>query len=92
LINGGSYTGFSVTASTTDPVGNFGGGYDLFLTIKNPTLGTGSPFLGFDFTQLSGTTDTLSVTAAAAVPEPTSLGLLAIGSLSLLRRRQKCRS
>jgi uncharacterized repeat protein (TIGR03803 family) len=90
LINAASYSGYGVTASTTDPLGIFGNGYDLFLTITDPTLGTGSPYLGFDFTQLTGTTDTLSVNSVAAVPEPASLGLLAIGSLPLLGRRRKC--
>ena len=78
-----------VSASTTGPTGLFGSGYNFYLTITNPTLGTGSPYFGFDFTQLSGTSDTLSVSAvAAAVPEPTSLSLLAIGAITLLRRRQ----
>jgi hypothetical protein len=90
-IDAQTYTGYGVTASATDPTGgSFGGGYDFFITITNPTLGTGSPYFGFDFTQLNNTTDTLSVTtaaAAAAVPEPASLGFLAIGGIALLLRR-----
>jgi uncharacterized repeat protein (TIGR03803 family) len=87
-INAATYTGYEVTASTTDPLSILGTGYDFYITITDPTLGTGSPYFGFDFTQLNGTSDTLSVTAVAAVPEPTSLGLLAICSLGLLGRRR----
>ena len=88
-INSASYSGYSVTASTTDPTENFCSGYNFYITITNPTLGTGSPYLGFDFTQLNGTSDTLSVSAVAAVPEPTSLSLLAIGGITLLARRRR---
>jgi uncharacterized repeat protein (TIGR03803 family) len=86
-INAGTYTGYSVTASTTDPLTNLNNGYDFYITITNDTLGTGSPYFGFDFTQLNGTSDTLSV-AAAAVPEPASIGLLAVGGITLLGRRR----
>jgi len=94
-INAGIYTGFSETASTTDPTGGaFGNGYDLYITITNDTLGTGAPDVGFDFTQLNGIgSDTLSATAAAvtgtAVPEPAIAGLLGMGGLALLRRRRR---
>ena len=88
-INAGTYTGYTITASTTDPLTILNNGYDFYITITNDTLGTGSPYFGFDFTQLNGTSDTLRVTAAAAVPEPASLSLIAIGSLALLRRRRR---
>jgi uncharacterized repeat protein (TIGR03803 family) len=87
-INSGTYTDYSVTASTTDPLTILGTGYDFYITITNDTLGTGSPYFGFDFTQLNGTPDTLSVSAAAAVPEPASVSLLALGAIALLRRRR----
>jgi len=66
------------------------GSLQAVLPHRAPALdhdGTGSPFFGFDFTQLNGTSDTLWVSAAAAVPEPASLGLLAMGGIALLRRR-----
>jgi hypothetical protein len=78
-IDAGTYTGYTVTASTTDPLTIFNNGYDFYFTITNNTLGTGSPYFGFDFTQLNDTTDTLSVSAVAAVPEPASLRIAAIG-------------
>ena len=88
-LNAATYPGYSLLASTTDPTGHFGTGYNFYLTLTNPTLGTGSPYFGFDFTQLNGTTDTLSVSAiAATAPEPTTLSLLAIGAITLLRRRR----
>ena len=87
-INGGSYSGYSLTASTADPIGYFGSGYNFFLTFTGSTLGTGSPYFGFDFTQLNGTSDTLSVNAVAVVPEPASVGLLALGAGGLLARRR----
>jgi uncharacterized repeat protein (TIGR03803 family) len=87
-INAGTYTGYTVTASTTDPLTILGTGYDFYITITGDTLGTGSPYLGFDFTQLNNTTDTLSVSGVAAVPEPASLSLMAAGGIALLRRRR----
>jgi hypothetical protein len=89
-INAGTYSGYSVTASTTDPLSILGTGYDFYITITGDTLGTGSPYFGFDFTQLNSISDTLSVSGAAVtgVPEPTSLSLLAAGGIALLRRRR----
>ena len=85
-INALTYTGYSLTASTTDPTGgSFGSGYNFFLTISGSTLG-GSPYLGFDFTQLNGITDMLSVDDVA-VPEPGCASLLLLGGLAVLRRR-----
>jgi uncharacterized repeat protein (TIGR03803 family) len=88
-INAASYTGYSVTASTTDPLSILNNGYDFYITITNDTLGTGSPYFGFDFTQLNNTSDTLSVSGVAAVPEPASLSLLAGGMVVLGRRTRR---
>ena len=62
------------------------------ITITHPMLGTGSPYFGFDFTQLNNTTDILNVSAAAVVPEPTSLSLLALCGMAMLRRSRKQRA
>jgi uncharacterized repeat protein (TIGR03803 family) len=88
-IDGDSYSGFNLNASTTDPTGNFGDGFNFYVTVTGSTLGTGSPYFGFDFTQLTGITDTLSVDAAAvtAVPEPATSSLLLVASAGILLRR-----
>jgi uncharacterized repeat protein (TIGR03803 family) len=94
-INGGTYSGFSVTASTTDPTGGQfdasvqPGGYDFYFTFTDPTLGTGSPYFGFDLSQLNGTTDVLTATAVAVVPEPASAIILAATAAGLLCRRRR---
>ena len=67
----------------------FGGRYDFFVTITGDTLGTGSPYFGFDFTQLNGTADTLSVSAVAAVPEPAAATVAAAAAVALLARRRR---
>jgi uncharacterized repeat protein (TIGR03803 family) len=92
-INLASYSGFSLTASTTDPTGgSFGPSFDFYLTFSGSTLATGSPYFGFDFTQLNGITDTLSVSAVAVnSPEPASLALLASAAGLLVRRRARSR-
>ena len=82
-LNAGTYTGYTLTDST----GMFGSGYDFFITVTDPTAGSGPLYIGFDLTQLNGTTDTLTATAAAAVPEPTALLLLGVGGVALLGRR-----
>ena len=89
-FNAGSYSGYSLSASSTDPTGRFGSGYNFYLTFSGSTLGAGAPYFGFDFSQLNGIGDTLSVDAVAgtAVPEPASLGVLALGGLGLLARRR----
>jgi uncharacterized repeat protein (TIGR03803 family) len=90
-IDAANYSGYSLTASTTDPTGEFGSGYNFYITVSGSTLETGSPYFGFDFTQLTGITDTLSVDAVAAtgVPEPTTTSLLAASAGILLRRERR---
>jgi len=67
----------------------FGSQYNLFL--DSPVgPGSGSPFLGIDFSStndsnLSGVT----FSEVAVVPEPMTLGLLALGGLGLMTRRHR---
>jgi hypothetical protein len=88
-ISGYSYGGYSVTASTTDPtagvLGNFNDdGFNLFVTINNPSLGASSNFLGFNLAQFNGNGDILTASEIDVVPEPVTCSMLVVGSLVLL--------
>jgi hypothetical protein len=85
-----------VTAGTTDPTGGViaaldtaSTSYNLFLTFAGGGPATADN-LGLD---LSGTNDPALVgytfTAVAVVPEPMSLGLLALGGIGLMSRRSR---
>jgi hypothetical protein len=86
---------FGVFATTTDPThgalsGLDGGGvYNLFLNF--PAGGPGaSDDLGLDFSNDNDSNLTgYTFTAIAIVPEPMSLGLLAIGGVGLIARRNR---
>jgi len=85
----GSFSGGStgIVATTQSPVPNpFGSGYNLYLDPQ----GFSPAFLGLDLTSandpaLSGYT----FSAIAVVPEPMTLGLLALGGVGLLSRRHR---
>jgi hypothetical protein len=89
INNGDGFVGPSleVVASTSSPVPDpFGSQYNLFL---DPS-GFSSGYLGFNFnnaydSNLVG----YSFSAIAVVPEPMSLGLLALGGVGLLARRHR---
>jgi len=86
-IGGGLPVGLTVTTLQPAP-DPFGSNFNFFLDV-NP--GVGSPnFLGLD---LLSTNDSnlagYTVSAVAVVPEPMSLGLLALGGVGLMARRNR---
>jgi hypothetical protein len=96
-INGdssGDGVSAGVSASTTPDVGGFPSSYNLFLTYASPTAAVGGPpasdFLGIDLS--SGNDSNLvgySFSEVAAVPEPMTIGLLAVGGVGLMARRNR---
>jgi hypothetical protein len=85
VLAASSYTGLATVTDSNDP---FGSQYNLFLDAPVPP--SGDNFLGFD---LGNSNDSnlvgYSVSAVAAVPEPMSLGLLTLGGLGLMSRRNR---
>jgi uncharacterized repeat protein (TIGR03803 family) len=89
-INVQSFSEFSVTATTTDPTGGgLAGNYDLFLTFTNIALNSTTTYFGFDLSQFTANSDTLTASAIAAVPEPagTSIAIF-FGATFVLKRRR----
>ncbi len=79
-------TGLSVSSALTiDP---FASNYNLFLT-ANPGVAS-DDFLGFDLSQTNDSNLVgYTVSAVAIVPEPLTLGIMAIGGVGLLARRNR---
>jgi hypothetical protein len=68
---------------------------DLLLTTSGTTGSTAlSPYVGFNFTTLTGITGTVTVNSISAVPEPASLAALVAGAAGVLgaRRRRRVRA
>jgi len=85
----GLQTGLSVSSTmANDP---FASNYNLFVTASVPITGTGDNFLGFDLTTANDANlpGGITVSAVALVPEPMSLGVLALGAVGLLGRRRR---
>lgn len=86
-FNGGP-TGPAMTVTTVSPVPNpFGSQYNLFIDPHSAA----DNFLAFDFSNSndSGLPAGYTVSAVAVVPEPMSLGLLALGGVGLMARRNR---
>lgn len=82
---GGLPAGASVTTVVPSP-DPFPSNYNLFI---DPPATVGG-FLGFDFSNANDSNLTgYTVSAVAVVPEPMSLGLLALGGVSLMARRNR---
>jgi hypothetical protein len=79
----------SATAPANDP---FSSEYNLFLTIPSadlPAGTTGDNFLGFDLSQ-DANFPTYTVAEVAVIPEPASVGIVAMAAAGLvIRRRNK---
>jgi len=77
----------AVVASTSLAADPFPSNYNLFLTFSSPTQADN--FLGVDLTQDPNIPAGAVVSAIAVVPEPMSMGLLALGGLGMLARRRR---
>jgi len=91
-INGSAHGLGQTIASATMANDPFPAQYNIFLTFPNSSglLGSGGAnFLGFDFSNGNDSNLTgYTVDAVAVVPEPMSLGVLALGGVGLLARRR----
>jgi hypothetical protein len=88
-----SATGLQAGLSVSSTMANdpFASNYNLFVTAAGLITGAGDNFLGFDLTTSNDANlpGGITVSAVALVPEPMSLGVLALGAVGLLGRRRR---
>ena len=83
--------GGTITAALRTPANS--GGLPTADNIVLTTAGTtgGNPFLGFNFSTVANAAGVLTVGSISAVPEPTMLGMAALGTVTLLGSRRRSR-
>jgi len=85
------YPGATVTTTDPTPGGAFKGSsfFDIFADIPTPGAG-GNTALNFGLTGFTGTSGgTITLAAVGVVPEPTGVGVLALGAIGLMARRRR---
>jgi len=82
LTTAGLASGESI--GTTSTSSTFGSQYNLFFTFVNPAA---DPAFNYDFSQSSVTG--VTIPEIGVVPEPTGVGVLALGAVGLMARRRR---
>jgi hypothetical protein len=98
LVNGSSPTSqqlsdlaTAIGASTTNPGGAFPAGYNLFVTYSGASLPGSLPnYFGFDLSNAAqSAVANVTVSQIAVVPEPSTLAVVGLAGLPMMRRKRK---